>query len=39
LRGAGLVVRDLPGQGTVRASVGAWTDEAALDRLVELTCS
>jgi L-cysteine/cystine lyase len=39
LRAAGFVVRDLPGQGTVRASVGAWTDEAALDRLVQLTCS
>ena len=39
LRAAGFVVRDLPGQGTVRASVGAWSDEAALDRLAELTCS
>jgi L-cysteine/cystine lyase len=39
LRAAGFVVRELPGQGTVRASVGAWSDEAALDRLAELTCS
>jgi L-cysteine/cystine lyase len=39
LRAEGFVVRELPGQGTVRASVGAWTDEAALDRLAELTCS
>lgn len=39
LRASGFVVRDLPGQGTVRASVGAWSDEAALDRLAELTCS
>ena len=35
---AGFAVRDLPGTGTVRASVGAWSSEAQLDRLVELTC-
>ena len=35
---AGFLIRDLPGQGTVRASVGAWTSEAALERLAELTC-
>jgi L-cysteine/cystine lyase len=33
---AGLVVRDLPGTGSVRASVGAWSSEAELARLVEL---
>ena len=35
---AGFAVRDLPGTGTVRASVGAWSSEAQLDRLAELTC-
>jgi L-cysteine/cystine lyase len=39
LRAAGFAVRDLPGQGTVRASVGAWSSEAELTRLAELTCS
>jgi selenocysteine lyase/cysteine desulfurase len=39
LRAAGFAVRDLPGQGTVRASVGAWSSKDALDRLAELTCS
>ncbi|MEA2403292.1 MAG: L-cysteine/cystine lyase [Thermoleophilaceae bacterium] len=37
LRAEGFVVRDLPGTGTVRASVGAWSSEAALDRLAQLT--
>jgi hypothetical protein len=27
-------VRNLPGRGLVRASVGAWNDEGDLDRLV-----
>jgi L-cysteine/cystine lyase len=35
---AGFLIRELPGQGTVRASVGAWTSEAALERLAALTC-
>jgi selenocysteine lyase/cysteine desulfurase len=35
LREAGFVLRDLPGTGTVRASVGAWSSEAELERLVE----
>ncbi len=35
---AGFVVRDLPGRGALRASVGAWTSESELARLAELTC-
>ncbi|MDE3070604.1 MAG: aminotransferase class V-fold PLP-dependent enzyme [Acidobacteriota bacterium] len=31
----GVVVRDVPGRATLRASVGAWNDEADLDRLVD----
>jgi L-cysteine/cystine lyase len=31
---AGVVVRDLPGRGLARASVGWWTSEADLERLV-----
>jgi selenocysteine lyase/cysteine desulfurase len=31
---AGVIVRDLPGRGLVRASVGWWTSEGDLDRLV-----
>lgn len=38
LRGEGFALRELPGTGTVRASVGAWSSEAELDRLAELTC-
>ncbi len=34
LGAAGVVVRDLPGRGTVRASVGWWTSDEDLDRLV-----
>jgi L-cysteine/cystine lyase len=30
-----IVVRDLPGAGRLRASVGAWNDESDLDRLLE----
>ncbi len=35
LAGAGVVVRDLPGTGLVRASIGWWTSDEDLDRLVE----
>jgi L-cysteine/cystine lyase len=31
----GIVVRDLPGRGILRASVGAWNDESDLERLLE----
>jgi L-cysteine/cystine lyase len=31
----GVVVRDLPGRGLVRASVGAWTSEEDLERLLD----
>jgi selenocysteine lyase/cysteine desulfurase len=31
---AGVVVRDLPGRALLRASVGAWNDDADLDRLL-----
>jgi selenocysteine lyase/cysteine desulfurase len=34
LADAGVVVRDLPGRPYLRASVGAWNDEADLQRLV-----
>jgi L-cysteine/cystine lyase len=37
LAGEGFAIRDLPGTGTVRASVGAWSSEAALAKLAELT--
>ena len=30
----GVIVRDLPGRGLVRASVGWWTSDEDLDRLV-----
>jgi L-cysteine/cystine lyase len=36
LAAEGIVVRDLPGRGLVRASVGAWCTEDELDRLVAL---
>jgi selenocysteine lyase/cysteine desulfurase len=36
LRSEGLIVRHLPGAPYVRASVGAWSSEQELDRLVEL---
>jgi L-cysteine/cystine lyase len=35
LADAGVIVRDLPGRGLVRASVGWWTNESDLDRLIE----
>jgi L-cysteine/cystine lyase len=38
LAAAGFALRELPGSGTVRASVGAWSSEAELARLAELTC-
>jgi L-cysteine/cystine lyase len=31
-----VVIRDLPGRGLVRASIGAWNDENDLDRLLSL---
>lgn len=34
LASAGVVVRELPGRGLVRASVGAWNDEEDLERLL-----
>ncbi len=34
LRGAAVHVRELPGRGIVRASVGYWTSDDDLDRLV-----
>ena len=36
LAGEGVVVRSIPAHGLVRASVGAWTSEEELERLVEL---
>ena len=36
LAAAGIVVRNLPGRGLMRASVGAWNDESDLERLVAL---
>jgi len=34
LAAAGVVIRDLPGTGLLRASVGAWNDESDLQRLL-----
>src|SRR5215212_2378657 len=34
LRGAGIVVRNLPGRPLLRASVGAWNDDSDLERLL-----
>jgi L-cysteine/cystine lyase len=34
---AGVVIRNLPGRGVVRASVGAWSDDSDLERLLALT--
>jgi L-cysteine/cystine lyase len=31
---AGVIVRDLPGRGLVRASVGWWTSDGDLERLI-----
>lgn len=36
LAGEGVIVRSIPAFGLVRASVGAWTSEEELERLVEL---
>jgi L-cysteine/cystine lyase len=30
-----VIVRDLPGRGLLRASVGAWNDESDLERLLD----
>jgi L-cysteine/cystine lyase len=30
----GVIVRDLPGRGLLRASVGAWNDEHDVERLL-----
>jgi L-cysteine/cystine lyase len=35
LREAGVIVRDMPGRGLLRASVGAWNDESDLERLLD----
>ncbi len=34
LADAGVIVRDLPGRGLIRASVGWWTNDDDLERLV-----
>ncbi len=36
LSDAGVVVRDLPGRGLLRASVGAWNDDDDVERLLKL---
>jgi L-cysteine/cystine lyase len=36
---AGVIIRNLPGRGLVRASVGAWSDESDLERVLALTSS
>ena len=36
---AGVVIRNLPGRGLVRASVGAWSNDSDLERLLALTSS
>jgi L-cysteine/cystine lyase len=36
LADAGIVLRDIPGRPWLRASVGAWNDDADLDRLVSV---
>ncbi|HEX3318013.1 MAG TPA: aminotransferase class V-fold PLP-dependent enzyme [Solirubrobacteraceae bacterium] len=35
LLAGGVVIRDLPGRGILRASVGAWNDETDLERLLD----
>jgi L-cysteine/cystine lyase len=35
LAAAGVIVRHLPGRGVVRASVGAWTSDGDLERLLD----
>jgi selenocysteine lyase/cysteine desulfurase len=35
LAGRGVVIRNLPGRGLVRASVGAWTSDEDLERLLD----
>jgi selenocysteine lyase/cysteine desulfurase len=36
LAGEGVIVRSIPAFGLVRASVGAWTSEDEIERLVAL---
>lgn len=36
LAAAGVIVRDIPGRGLVRASIGAWSSEEELDRVAAL---
>ena len=35
LAGAGIVIRNLPGRALLRAAVGAWNDDADLERLLD----
>ena len=35
-REAGVLIRNLPGHDLLRASVGAWNDEADLERLLAI---
>jgi selenocysteine lyase/cysteine desulfurase len=39
LAGEGIVVRSIPLGGLVRVSVGAWSSEEELERLVGLVCA
>jgi L-cysteine/cystine lyase len=34
LAAAGIAVRDMPGRALLRASVGAWNDDADIERLL-----
>jgi L-cysteine/cystine lyase len=34
---ARVIIRNLPGRGLARASIGAWSDESDLERLLALT--
>jgi hypothetical protein len=34
-----VVVRDLPGRGLLRASVGAWTSDEEIERVAELAAA
>jgi L-cysteine/cystine lyase len=39
LAAEGVVLRDLPGRGLLRASVGAWTSDEEIERLAELAAA